>query len=245
MLSTTRGIVLRSVKYGETSLISTIFTEAHGIQAYLVRGIRSSAKSKQGRAGLLQPATLLDLVVYHKPQVKLQTLKEFQPAYIYQHIQEEVVKNSVALFSAELLLRLLPEHAPIATLFEPAFQFFQHLDATETSAIANFPIYFTIQVSKALGYEIGGNYSAQTPHINLREGSFTAHAPALSPYLNEAETKALDLLLRINDVSVLPIIEMNATMRNHVLDWYLEYLHMHTQHLGSIRSLAVLRAVLH
>src|SRR4051812_16525108 len=110
MLYSTRAIVLRSIKYGDTSLISTLFTEKQGVQAYMAQGVRSS-KAKNNKAALLQPATLLDIVVYHKPNTNLQRIKEFQFAYLYTSMQEEVVKNSVALFSAELLLRLLPEHA--------------------------------------------------------------------------------------------------------------------------------------
>src|SRR5690606_8893505 len=112
MLQKTNGIVLRSVKYGETSLICSVFTEVYGVQSYLVQGVRTASKTRQNRAGLLQPATLLDMVVYNKPHANLQRIKEFQPAYIYQSLQEHIVKNSVALFSVELLLRLLPEQAP-------------------------------------------------------------------------------------------------------------------------------------
>ena len=39
-LHKTKGIVLRTVKYGETSIIVTIFTELFGIQSYLVNGVQ-------------------------------------------------------------------------------------------------------------------------------------------------------------------------------------------------------------
>ncbi len=38
-LHNTKGIVLRTVKYGETSVIVTIFTELFGIQSYIVNGV--------------------------------------------------------------------------------------------------------------------------------------------------------------------------------------------------------------
>ena len=47
-LHKTKGIVLRSVKYGETSIIVTIFTELFGVQSYLVNGIRTSSKKAAG-----------------------------------------------------------------------------------------------------------------------------------------------------------------------------------------------------
>jgi DNA repair protein RecO (recombination protein O) len=64
MLHKTRGIVFRFTKYGESSIIVTIFTELFGIQTYIVNGIRS--KNSKGKIALFQPLTLLDLVVYYK-----------------------------------------------------------------------------------------------------------------------------------------------------------------------------------
>ncbi|MBS1689757.1 MAG: DNA repair protein RecO [Bacteroidetes bacterium] len=244
MLQNTKGIVLRSVKYGETSLICTIFTGYFGVQSYLIQGIRST-KSKSNRSGLFQPATMLELVVYNKPQTNLQRIKEFQLAYVYNSLQEEIVKNSIALFSVELLLRLLPEHAPMSELFDFSIHYFQELDKMPVSDVANFPLYFIIHCSRFLGYDIKGNYSAETPHLNLHEGGFTHNAPALSPYVSDEDTKVFEQVLQANDIAALKEIDMNAAMRYRLLDWHMDFLHQHTQHLGNIKSLAVLQAILH
>ena len=58
-LHKTKGIVLRTVKYGETSVIVTIFTELFGVQSYLVNGVRTSTKKGVGKANLFQPAARL------------------------------------------------------------------------------------------------------------------------------------------------------------------------------------------
>lgn len=244
MLQATRGIVLRSVKYGETSLISTIFTEQYGVRSYLIKGVRTS-KTRNGRAGLLQPATLLDLSVYFRSQKNLQHLREFHLAHVYRSLQEEVVKNSIALFSVELLLRLLPEHAPLPELFEFSFNYFSLLDETPVSSVANFPLYFIIQCSHLLGYEIRGTYSNETPHLNLQDGAFTNDPPPIAPFLNDDDTRAMDSLLQVTEYAQLNEVQMNAPMRFRLLDWYIAFLHQHTQHLGNIRSLPVLQAILH
>ncbi|MEO6932134.1 MAG: recombination protein O N-terminal domain-containing protein, partial [Chitinophagaceae bacterium] len=41
MILSTKGIVLRSVKYGETSLVSSIYTLSHGLQSYMINGVRT------------------------------------------------------------------------------------------------------------------------------------------------------------------------------------------------------------
>ncbi|MFM2327595.1 MAG: repair protein RecO, partial [Bacteroidota bacterium] len=39
MTHKTKGIVLRSIKYGETSLVVTLFTELFGVQTYMVNAV--------------------------------------------------------------------------------------------------------------------------------------------------------------------------------------------------------------
>lgn len=244
MLHNTKGIALRAVKYGDTSLIATIFTEQYGVQSYMVQGVRSN-KAKNNKAALLQPATLLDMVVYHKPQTKLHRIKEFQYAYIYTQLQEEIVRNSIALFSAEVLLRMLPEEAIMHELFAFSFQYFQQLDAMPVAHIANFPLYFLIQCSRILGYEISGTYTAETPYLNMQDGAFTATPPRMDTYLHDDDAVALSKLLLVDEVSELQNISLNGETRNRLLDWYIDFMHSHTQHMGNIRSLAVLRTILH
>ena len=244
MLHNTNGIVLRSIKYGESSLITTIFTAVYGVQTYMVQGVRS-AKARQNRAGSFQPGILLELVVYQQPNKNLQRIREFQAAYISGTLQEDVVKNSIVLFSVEVLLRLLPENAPLPDLFAFVYEYFIALDKTPASGIANFPLFFIIHCSRELGFELKGNYSQQTPHLNLQEGGFTGQAPAAMPFVNDEDSMVLNLLLRATDYNGLKDIQLNADMRMRLIEWYITYLQQHTQHMGNIRSLQVLRAVLH
>ncbi len=244
MLQKTKGIVLRSVKYGDSSLVLTVFTSLYGIQTYMVQGVRSS-KVRNNRSGLLQPAALLDLVVYHKPQQNLQRIKEFQAAYLYNSLHEEIVKNSIAIFSVELLSRLLPEHAIMPELFDFAFAYFIQLDKMPLNTVANFPLWFIIQCSDLLGYNLKGDYTPQTLHLNLQEGGFTNHPPATRPFVNDEDTKTLALLLKAKEFSDLGLADMNSEMRFRLIDWYLEFLRQHAQHLGNIRSLTVLQTILH
>ncbi|MBS1590075.1 MAG: DNA repair protein RecO, partial [Bacteroidetes bacterium] len=165
MLYQTKGIVLRSVKYGESSLIITLFTQQFGVQGYLVQGIRKYG-SKSGKAGLLQPSILLDLAAFQSPQMSLQRLREFHPTHLYRSIQEDIVKNSVALFSVELLLRLLPEQAPLPELFNFCFSYFLQLDFLEAAAVANFPIFFIVKIGNYLGYSLSGKYTVESSNFN-------------------------------------------------------------------------------
>ena len=243
MLHKTNGIVLRSIKYGDSSLITTIFTSVFGIQTYMVQGVRST-KAKQNRGGFFQPGMLLELVVYQQPQKNLQRIREFKAAYIYTVLQEDVVKNSISLFSVELLLRLLPEQAPLPALYDQAFEYFVALDMMSRHQVANFPLFFIIQCSKVLGYDLKDIYTNEKQNVNTQEEGFLTHASAM-PFINDEDTTILNRLLLADNYIALEHIEMNADIRLRLIDWFVVYLQQHTQHMGNLKSLSVLRAILH
>lgn len=243
-MDSTRGIVLRSVKYGESSLVSTIFTEVHGVQTFMVQGVRTT-KAARNRAGLLQPCMLLDMIIYYQPGKAMQRIKEFQPAYIYTSVTEDIIKNSAALFSVEVLLRLLPDSAPQEDLFAFAYEFFTTLDKTPQSLAGNFPLYFIINCSRQLGYEIKGEYSADTPYLDLQEGGYTPHPPAVAPFMSDDDCRILTTLMQTSNYNSLEHTAMNAAMRMRLTEWYIAFLQRHTQHMGNIKSLQVLQTILH
>jgi DNA repair protein RecO (recombination protein O) len=74
MLQKTSGIVLGFLRYGDSSIITRVYTEEYGLQSYIVNGVRS-AKAKN-KISLYQPLTLLDLVVYHKENKDLKRISE-------------------------------------------------------------------------------------------------------------------------------------------------------------------------
>src|SRR5579872_1683197 len=153
-LHTTRGIVLRTVKYGETSLIATLYTELFGIQTYLVNGVRTSTRRGPGKANYFQPAAILDLLVYHNDLKNLQRIRELSWAVLYQKIFFDVLKNAVALYMVELLQKTIKQPEPNADLFYFIEDSFLHLDAAEGRVLANFPLFFALHVAGFFGFRI-------------------------------------------------------------------------------------------
>jgi DNA repair protein RecO (recombination protein O) len=241
MFCQTRGIVLRSVKYGDTSLITTIFTEEHGILGFMQKGIRSARGNK---ASLFQSATLLELTYLKNPGNKLQILREYHLHEGMVGCDDHIIKRCIALFSAELLLRMLPEKAPVPDLFHFSFEYFLRLWDIHNTAVANYPLLFVIHCSRLMGYIPHGHYSAHTCFLNIREGGFSHLPPEDAPYVSEEEAQILDTLLRIKSFEE-AVPAMSSTIRSHLLDWYLAFLRNYSQHLGDLRSLDVLQQILH
>ncbi len=246
MTGATQSIVLRATRYGETSLISAQFTRANGVQSFMVQGVRTaSGKGRSSRAGLLQPGMVLDITIYQKPGANLQRLKEFTPAIIWSSIHEDVLKNSIALFSVEVLLRLLPESAPLPELFDFAKDYLLALDRTPGGAVGNFPLYFALECSRFLGYELSGAFSEETPYLNLTEGGFSAQPPHEGTRVNGDDSAALAQLMQVTRFEELGGIALNGQSRQRLLEWFLDFLARHTDHMGQVRSLVVLHAILH
>lgn len=143
----TRGIVLKSVKYGETSLIVTIYTELFGLQSYLVNGVRTATGRSSGKANLFQPTALLDLVVYHQDGRSLNRIKEFQWGHLYEHIFQDVTKNAVALFIVELLTHSLKQPEENHPLFQFTEDCLLHLDQATPGITANLSLFFALHLT--------------------------------------------------------------------------------------------------
>jgi DNA repair protein RecO (recombination protein O) len=243
-LHKTRGVVLRAVKYGETSLVVTIYTELFGIQSYLVNGVRSSSKKGPGKAGLFQPAAILDLIVYHNELKNLQRIREFKWAVLYQHIFFDVIRNSVALFMVELLQKCLRQPEPNPELYYFIEDAFLHLDTGQNRVLANFPLFFILHLAVFFGFRIHDDYSAKNSFLDLKEGQFVAEHPE-HPYFLEGNYSYLTAqLLRVQQPQELTELPLNQETRRILLQAYLSFYALHVSDFGEMRTLAVLQTVL-
>ena len=191
MIHKTKGIVLRSVKYGETSLVVTMYTEMFGLQSYMVNGVRTIPKKGTAKANFFQPAAILDLVAYHNDFNNLQRLKEFKWSFLYQHVLSDVRKNSVAMFMIELLSKCLKQPETNAELFYFIEDALRHLDEANDTVTANFPLYFALHLAVFFGFRISDEYTDQHHYLDLEEGTFVADQPKHPHYLQDREAAAV------------------------------------------------------
>ncbi len=239
----TKGIVLRTVKYRETSVVVTIFTELFGVQSYLVNGVRTSSKKGSGKANLFQPTAILDMVVYHNELKQLQRIKEFKWGHLYQHILSDVRKNAVALFMIELLTKCLKQPESNPELFEFAEDAFLHLDACNDTVMANFPLFFSLHLPFFLGLRISDNYSVQNCWLDLLEGSFVDKQPLHPHFLEDKQAAVTSQLLKVMQPAELADIKLNHEFRRNLLHAYETYYALHVQDFGTMKTLPVLREI--
>ena len=242
-LQHTKGIVLRTVKYGETSLVVSIFTELFGIQSYLVNGVRTSTRKGSGKANLFQPSAILDMVIYHNELKQLQRIKEFKWAHLYQHILSDIRKNAVAVFMVELLTKCLKQPEANPDLFHFTEDAFLHLDQSDNAIAANFPLFFALHLAVFFGFRIDDTYSEKKPVLDLQEGSFVEEQPHYPHFLEGKQAEITSQLLKVMQPEELADIKLNHDFRRNLLYAYEKYYALHIQDFGSMRTLSVLREI--
>ena len=239
----TKGIVLRTVKYGETSIITTIYTELFGKQSYIVKGVRQATKKRTQQSNYFQPAAILDLQVYHHPLKNLQFIKEFQWSTLYYNIFSDVVCNTVATYVIELLNNSLLQPETNPELFYLTENTLLLLDKGDTNVVANIPPFFTLKLLSLLGFEIRGEYSGNTPFLDLQEGIFCNPMPQHLNYLSDEEAKTTSTFLHINEPVELADIKINGITRSQLLQAYQQFLQLHIADFQEIKSFKILQEI--
>lgn len=243
MTHKTRGIVLRTVKYGETSVIVSVYTELFGIQNYMVKGVRQSSKKSSGKAIYFQPAAILDMVVYNNEFKNLNFIKEYEWSCLYEQIFFDVVKNTVAIYIVELLQHGLKQPEANPDLFYLAEDTLKQLDKASPILTANLSLYFSLHLAAELGFKIQGAYSLETPMLDLKEGRFVADASLESIIIRDHLAIATSQLLNINFYSDLEQLHFSRSVRKDLTLVFQNYLALHVSDFGEIKSLPVLQEI--
>jgi len=242
MIHSTNGIVLRMVKYGETSVIVTILTSRFGIQSYLVNGVRTGGRT--GRAHFFQPASLLEMEVYHNELKNLQRIKEVRWRHLYRDLFDDVIKNSVALYMIELLQKCAGQPEPGGEMYDFAEEAFLELDAASREAVANYPVYFALQAARVTGLRILNNHSSRRPAFSVSEGQFVSHSNPSDFPADERISEPLARLLEASSIAELPAIRPGKSVRRALLAALEKYFQYHVPEFGTMKTLPVLHELM-
>jgi DNA repair protein RecO (recombination protein O) len=230
MLHKTRGIALNYIRYRESSIIAKVYTEAFGIQSYIVNGVRSS-RSKSNRIALFQPLTLLDLVVYHKSkEATLHRISEIRCYHPFHSIPFDVIKSSIALFVTEFLVKTLQEEETNPRLFNFLEETLLYLDTAE-SGYENLHLHFLVQQASFLGF---GMETATDLVDQLKENHYS--------YLPDAvQHAALQTFL---EKPYGTQVVLDNERRRSLLTSIVFFYKIHLDTIGEMKSLDVLQEVL-
>jgi DNA repair protein RecO (recombination protein O) len=233
MIEKTRAIVLHVTEYAEASIIVKAYTDLHGLQSFLVNGVR---KSKSRFApNLFRPLSLIELVAYYKKQGGLNRVSEVSASPILNSIPYDTVKTGMALFMSEILYRSIREEETNAELFHFIDHSVQMLDL-HTTTVSRFHLSFMLQLTRYLGFYPSGNYNESNGFFDLQEGRFVDAAPLHHPfYLSKEMGKLLNELLSFS-LEEVSTFKISAPERKQLLAALVLYYELHMTSGSKIKS---------
>lgn len=235
-----QGFVLQSIRYGDSSLIVRIYTLNAGLQTYMVKGV--TGKSSKNRLAFFQPMTFLRFLQSGKPRPGgMAYLKEPELGYAYQSIPIVMNKSAILMYLSELLAHTLTQQERNDDLYQFVTQSVIWLDLVE-AGYANFPLYFTLELSRFLGFYPQSNYRPAS-YFDMMEGQFVASLP-VHPYCFSQEESAVLAQLLNRSIDEMTAVPMTGLQRNALLERVITFMRLHAPVLKGMQSHEVLKEVL-
>lgn len=235
-----QGIVLQSIRYGDTSLIVKVFTRNFGLKSYMVKGAFN--RSSKNRVALFQNLNLINYIEVGKTNKStLGYMKDVQLSLVYQTLPLVMNKSAILMYVSELLSKAITEQEQNEALYDFIVRSLQWLDLVEKD-YANFPLFFTLELTRHLGFYPKSNHKDDYC-FDMMEGTFVHDYP-LHPYYFDLESA--DLLSRFLDKGIDETcgIPLRVSQRREMLDNLIVFMRLHAPVMKDFHSHEVLKTVL-
>ncbi len=148
MLAKTEAVVIKSMKYRDTSKIVTFYTRQYGKLKGIAKGARR-ANNKFGSS--LEPFSRVDLVVYKKENRDLHLVSQCDSIESFRRIPEDLDRISSGLSVLELVDQITHGEDEHAALFELLVETLLALNAAERNS-QSLRRAFTLRCAALFGY---------------------------------------------------------------------------------------------
>lgn len=235
MKQSIRGVVLGRTAYSETSFIVTLLTADSGLQTYLFQG----ARKKKGV--VLFPLAPVECEIYQRSDSSMPKMTSCELAETITDLPFHPVKSSIAFFLAEIIQKTVQKGHPEPGLLEflwTEIAFLEHSDE-----LANYILWYLAVYTKFMG--ITPSVETTEPRVfDVLGGKLQDLRPAHPAYYEGEELHWLETLL-LADKSLALAAKIPTASRARLLDIWLSYYGQHLQGLNQLKSLDVIRTVLH
>ena len=235
----TKAIVLHKFPYSESSMIVHLYTEKFGRISTIVKGMNGS--KGRGKIALLQQLNLLDLEIQYREKRNMQVIREMRLSQYYQSIATDPVKQSIAMFLAEILYRSLREEEGNPVLYAFIEHSLLFLDETSLS-YSNFHLVFLFLHTKFLGIFPQDSDADSDCYFDLMEGVYTSLKPSHPHYLYPPMAKLFRKCAQLT-FSTMDSLKINRIQRNQLIQALLDYYEIHLDNFGQIKSFEVLNSL--
>lgn len=236
MILASEGIVLRTIKYSDSSVISKIYTREKGMLSFLIMGLYS--KKAAIKPSMLQSLQPLELQFYWHQNKTLFKIKELRPAVILNNLHYDLNRSSIAVFMAELINKSIQEEETHPALYDFLMKSILMLDSLQSS-LANFPLFFLLEYSKVLGFYPQNNYSTKTAFFELHQGMFTNESDNDNYFILPPASEYFGKMLETN-FEQFDTLSIPKQTRQLLLKKMIAYYQIHLHGFRNLNSLQVL-----
>jgi len=234
-----RGIVLHSLRYGDSQVIVSIFTELAGTVSFIVRQPRSGRRGV--KASAWQALSLVEVAWESRLNANIQKAKELTLWQPWRSLPFEPTKAAVSLFLGEFLSHALRSEQENQTLFEFMVNSLSWFDESEEH-FTNFHIVFLLHLTRFLGFLPNVDDWHEGSLFDLQGAMFVDEVPTHIYYLNPEEAALVPKFLRMN-IRSMQAVGLNGAMRHRALEIVEEFYRLHIPEFPELRSLEVLTEV--
>lgn len=234
MLVKSEAILLKKTPYSDNSAVFQIFTRSYGVQSFIIQGLHG----RSGKAALLQPGNLLEIVFYYQANRNLKRVKEVHFLKEFNGYGDNPIRLQILLFCLELSQKCLPDEQEDVHTFD--FLKEQFLQLSHTDSLTWFPLQFLLRFASICGLGLQLPDAQNTKAFQMESPGPIYKNTRLNPLqsLDENEVKACICLLN----NTTPSLDLQA--RRLLTEKLLYYFKMHLFPEQEIKSYHVLLEVL-
>lgn len=175
MIVKSEAIILRTIDYSESSLISTAFTRKHGKIGLIAKGAR---KPKNKFAAFLEPGQILETVYYYKGSRSVQTLSDLSYHEKLPTLRTDIEKMALVVITMEFCNQVLHDNEVNEPVFNFLLKLLPWIDRQTTAPGSLFP-YIQVRMAEHLGIGlqiIEEPKSINGGYINIESGTVSESA---------------------------------------------------------------------
>ena len=188
----TEGIVLRTVKYSDNTVISSILTPANGVVSVIAS---KGSKSSSAMMNYLRVMNILTLTLYPSKNNGIHRVKEVNFAYLFQHLNIDVVRSVYGCVITETVQAI---HGVNTSEADVLFRFLKEY-LTDLDRCDSYHLHMIIQGLISLlaleGITPYNNYSEINCYFNLRDGLFQERFADRHTTLDQSSSAPIALVL--------------------------------------------------
>lgn len=234
-----RGIVLRTVKYGDNGLIVDMFTEQYGRRSFATK-VTKGRRTPSG-AAVWNPLAMVEFDADIRPNGKLPAPKDVRLYHNNLHTLLSPVKSTLTLFLAEFLTHALKsetENDALYSYLEVSLQWLNNAEKDYT----NFHLVFLMRLTRFLGIFPNLDSASPLDFFDMESGCYCKARPYHPNYLNSADAIRIPMLFRMN-YDTMHLFRMSRTERWSILTTLNTYYRLHIPGFPELKSLDVLHEV--